>query len=117
MEDATLQNLYIEFLPHYKITHLIPGAAKCHHKFVLVYATKANADSRHIAPLFLTMVLDRDGWSTSHPGNFAPSVKSPQYPFNKSLGGPQTPAWVFWRRDKSISLARNQIMIPQLSNL
>ena len=50
MEDATLENLHTEFSPHYKITHLTPGAAKCHHKFVIVYAMQANAGSRHIAP-------------------------------------------------------------------
>jgi hypothetical protein len=55
MEDTTLQNLYIEFLPHYKMTHLIPGAAKCYHKFVLVYAMKTNAGRRHIAPLILNL--------------------------------------------------------------
>jgi len=117
MEDTTLQNLYIEFLPHYKMTHLIPGAAKCYHKFVLVYAMKTNAGRRHIAPLFLILVLDGGGCSTSHTGHFASSVKNTQYPFNRSLGGPQTPVLVFWRRDTSLSLARNQIMIPQLSNV
>jgi hypothetical protein len=55
MEDATLQIMYIEFLPHYKMTHLIQGAEKCYHKFVLVYATEANAESRHIAPLILNL--------------------------------------------------------------
>jgi len=76
MEDATLQKLYTEFLLHYKMTNLIPGAAKCHHKFVLVYAMKANAGRRHKAPLFLTLVLDEGNWSNSHHGHFAPSTHS-----------------------------------------
>lgn len=76
MEDATLQNLYIKFLPHYKMNNLIPWAAKCHHKFVLAYAMKANGGSRHITPLFLTLVLDEGDWSNSHYGHFAPSTHS-----------------------------------------
>lgn len=55
MEDATLKNLYNEILPHYKMTHLIPGAAKCHHKFVLVYTMKAIVGSRHTPPLILKL--------------------------------------------------------------
>jgi hypothetical protein len=38
----------------------------------------------------LTSVLDGDEWSASLPGRFIPRVKSPLYPLDRRLGGPQS---------------------------
>jgi len=45
-------------------------------KFALEQATKAQRGSRCIALLFLTLALDKGGWSTSRPGRFIPRERS-----------------------------------------
>jgi hypothetical protein len=42
-----------------------------------------------IAPPFFTSVLDGGEWSASQPGRFTPLGKSPRYPMDRGLGGPQ----------------------------
>jgi hypothetical protein len=43
-----------------------------------------------IAPLFLTSALDGGEWWASCPGRFTPQGKSPLYPLEWRLGGPQS---------------------------
>jgi hypothetical protein len=43
-----------------------------------------------IDPLFLTSALVGGEWSTSRPGRFTPRGKSPRYPLDRRLGGPQS---------------------------
>jgi hypothetical protein len=58
-------------------------------KFTLEQGTKAQRGSRGIALLFyLTLALDRGGWSTPRPGRFTPG-KETRYPLYRRLGGPQ----------------------------
>jgi len=38
----------------------------------------------------LTSALDGGEWSASHPGHFTPQGKSPWYPLDGKLGGPQS---------------------------
>jgi hypothetical protein len=38
----------------------------------------------------LTSALDRDVWSPSSPDRFTPQGKSPWYPLDRRLGGPQS---------------------------
>jgi hypothetical protein len=38
---------------------------------------------------FLTSALDGGEWSASRPGRFTPQGKSPSYPLDRRLGGPQ----------------------------
>jgi hypothetical protein len=38
---------------------------------------------------FLTSALDGGEWSASRPGRFTPQGKSPRYPLDRRLGGPQ----------------------------
>jgi hypothetical protein len=45
--------------------------------------------SGDIAPLFLTSALDGGEWSASRPCRFIPRGKSPRYPLDRRLGGPQ----------------------------
>jgi hypothetical protein len=44
--------------------------------------------SGDITPLFLTSALEGGEWSASRPGRFTPG-KSPRYPLDRRLGGPQ----------------------------
>jgi hypothetical protein len=39
--------------------------------------------------IFLTSVLAGGEWSASRPDRFTPGEKSPRYPLDKRLGGPQ----------------------------
>jgi hypothetical protein len=42
------------------------------------------------APLFLTLALDKGEWSATRPCCFTPQGKSPGYPLDRWLGGPQS---------------------------
>jgi hypothetical protein len=61
-----------------------------------------------IAPPFLTSTLDGSEWLASRPGSF-----SAAYPVDRRVGETQ-PGWTTWRRDKSLSSARNQTAVFQL---
>jgi len=39
---------------------------------------------------FLDSELEEDEWSASHPDCFTPQGKSPWYPLDRRLGGPQS---------------------------
>jgi hypothetical protein len=40
--------------------------------------------------IFLTSALAGGEWSASRPGRFTPGGKSPRYPLDRRLGGPQS---------------------------
>jgi hypothetical protein len=50
---------------------------------------KAYWGSGGIAARIVTSALDGGEWSASRPDRFAPHGKSPWYPLNRRLGGPQ----------------------------
>jgi hypothetical protein len=60
---------------------------------------------------FLTPALDEGEWSASHPGHFTPPGKSPQYQFDKMLGGTQSWSGLF---TQSIHIKLNQKLQNQI---
>jgi hypothetical protein len=51
---------------------------------------KGTGEWRYNSTHSLTSVLDGGEWSASRPGRFTPRGKSPWYPLDRRLGGPQT---------------------------
>jgi hypothetical protein len=60
--------------------------------FVLTehHAIKAYWGSGGIAPRIVTSAIDGGEWSASRPGRFISQGKSPWYPLDRMVGGPQS---------------------------
>jgi len=69
----------------------------------------------HIRSLFISEI-DEDEWLASHAGHLTPLGKSNRCLYNRRLGGPQGPIWIFWRTEIPLVPARNRTTIPRTSS-
>ena len=65
---------------------------------------KACRDSRGVAPLILTLVLDGGDWSSSRLGRFIPG-KELGYLLNMKMGGPQSRSGSFRKENHLLLLS------------